>query len=151
MRHVELHSGDRMPILGLGTWKSKPGEVYEAVKAAVKMGYRHLDCAWIYGNEAEIGQALAELFAEGVVTREEMWLTSKLWNDAHDPDDVEPALQSTLTNLQVDYLDLYLIHWPIAHKKGVMRPTSGDDMLSLHDVPLSTQDSRERQVAMRGT
>lgn len=111
---MTLNDGRKMPQVGLGTWKSKPGEVKAAVKAAVKCGYRHIDCAAIYKNEAEVGEALAELFAEGIVTREELWITSKLWNDFHAATDVPEACAKTLTDLQLEYLDLYLIHWPVA-------------------------------------
>ncbi|MEM6434789.1 MAG: aldo/keto reductase [Cyanobacteria bacterium P01_D01_bin.115] len=131
-------NGDQMPMLGLGTWKSAPGDVYQAVKAAVQAGYRHIDCAHIYGNEAEIGQALSELFGEGVITREQLWITSKLWNNDHAPDAVRPALETTLANLQLDYLDLYLIHWPVALQPDAQFPLTPEKMISLDDLPLLT-------------
>ncbi|HJL18570.1 MAG TPA: aldo/keto reductase [Sandaracinaceae bacterium LLY-WYZ-13_1] len=137
MKTIELNDGRAMPAFGLGTWKSDPGEVGRAVQAAVRAGYRHIDCAWIYGNEAEIGDALAALFDEGVVRREELWITSKLWNDAHAKDEVEPALRETLSNLKLDYLDLYLVHWPVALKRGVLFPKGPGDMRSLAEVPLA--------------
>ena len=123
-------------MVGLGTWKSKSGEVYEAVKAAIRLGYRHIDCARIYGNEADIGRAFAESFQEGLVSREDLWVTSKLWNDSHTPEDVQPELEATLSDLRLDYLDLFLIHWPVALKKGVGFPLSPEKMVSLDDLPL---------------
>src|SRR5690625_599296 len=100
MKNLVYTNGDRMPLLGLGTWKSISGEVYEAVKEAIRTGYRHIDSAAIYKNEKEVGQAIAELIAEGVVRREDLWITSKLWNDSHHVEDVLPALEETLSNLQ---------------------------------------------------
>ena len=137
MRHLTFADDDHLPALGLGTWKSRPGEVYGAVTEALRLGYRHLDCAPIYGNEAEIGQALADSIAAGVVRREEVWLTSKLWNDAHAPEDVGPALQRTLRDLRTPYLDLYLIHWPICFKPGVVFPDDASGFVALDAMPLA--------------
>jgi alcohol dehydrogenase (NADP+) len=138
MKKLSFSNGDSMPVFGLGTWKSTPGEVYAAVKTAIAQGYRHIDCAAIYANESEVGKALKESFDEGIVSREEMWITSKLWCNNHAPEDVEPALKQTLKDLQLDHIDLYLIHWPVALKKDVFFPQSAENMISLEALPLES-------------
>ena len=109
-----LSSGARIPAIGLGTFGSdhvSPLEVAEAVRYAASVGYRHFDCASVYGNEGQIGHALKGIL-DGGLRRDEVWITSKLWNDKHDENDVIAACEKSLSDLQIDYLDLYLIHWP---------------------------------------
>ncbi len=122
-------------MLGLGTWKSKPGEVYNAIREAIKIGYRHFDCAFIYMNEKEIGNALLDAMKEGDVTRSELWITSKLWNNSHAQKDVIPTLKKTLVDLQLDYLDLYLVHWPHVFKKGCINASAANETLPTSEVP----------------
>jgi len=148
MKYLEFKNGDKMPALGLGTWKSAPGEVYNVIRTAINLGYRHFDCAAIYGNEAEIGQAFADAFAAGDVKREDLWITSKLWNSYHLKDDVIPGFEKTLTDLRLDYLDLYLMHWPLALKPGVGFPRTADLFLPLSEAPLDvTWDEMEKIYA----
>jgi len=136
MQSLTFNNNEKMPILGLGTWKSEPGEVGKAVQEAIRIGYRHIDCAAIYGNEAEIGKALEEIMQAGLVKRDELWITSKLWNNAHARAEVPIALKKTLADLRLDYLDLYLIHWPVATRPDVVFPKKADDFFSLEEMPL---------------
>jgi len=137
-------------MLGLGTWKSEPEAVYEAVRSAIEVGYRHIDCAAIYQNEEEVGRALRDAFQAGDATREEVWVTSKLWNDSHAPEHVRPALQTSLRKLQLDRLDLYLIHWPVALRPGVALPRGPEDFLPLSEVPLESTWEAMLTVSQQG-
>ena len=152
MKTLSFKNGDQLPILGLGTWKSKPGEVRKAVFWAIEAGYRHLDCAAIYQNEREVGQGIADALAAGLVKRSELFVTSKLWNNAHRFEDVRPALEKTLDDLRLDYVDLYLVHGPIAYKPGVGFATQREEYYTYQDVPLSQtweamQDQRNNGLA----
>lgn len=132
---IKLNDGVEMPVFGLGTWKSQPNAVRDAVIDAVKAGYRHIDCAFVYGNENEVGEALEQLFKEKVVAREELFITSKLWNAFHSQKSVEPALKETLRLLKLDYVDLYLIHWPFGYVEGEGNfPQDADGKTKLSDV-----------------
>ncbi|KAK4213893.1 NADP-dependent oxidoreductase domain-containing protein [Rhypophila decipiens] len=113
-----------IPSVGLGTWLSDRDKVADAVEYALKAGYRHIDAAWIYKNEDKTGQGLsAALKSTKSLSRKDIWITSKLWNAHHRPKEATAAIQETLTNLAVDYLDLYLIHWPVAFV-----PHKGDEL-----------------------
>jgi len=107
-------SGAKMPALGLGTFGSdhiSAQQIARAVEDAAAVGYRHFDCASVYGNEAEIGTAFEAILASGI-RREELWITSKLWNDKHAEEDVIASCKKSLSDLRLQYLDLYLVHWP---------------------------------------
>lgn len=109
MKNIELYNGILMPEIGFGTWKAPTGKVtVEAVKAAIECGYTHIDCAAIYGNEKEVGLGIKE----SNVDRKNLFITSKLWNDVRGYQETIDAFNQTLSDLQLDYLDLYLIHWP---------------------------------------
>lgn len=107
--HFTLNTGAQIPAVGFGTWQAGPGEVERAVETALKAGYRHIDCAAIYRNEAEVGDGIRR----SGVPRSEIFLTGKLWNTKHAPEDVESALDKSLQDLRVEYLDLFLMHWPV--------------------------------------
>uniref|UniRef100_UPI00398E3B47 aldo-keto reductase family 1 member A1-A n=1 Tax=Pristiophorus japonicus TaxID=55135 RepID=UPI00398E3B47 len=125
---VTLATGQKMPLVGLGTWKSSAGQVKSAVCYALEVGYQHIDCAYAYSNEHEIGEALHEkLQASKSIKRKDIFITSKLWNTKHHPDDVETACRMTLEDLQLDDLDLYLMHWPMAFERGNIMIPKNDD------------------------
>jgi diketogulonate reductase-like aldo/keto reductase len=148
-----LYTGARMPAIGLGTFGSDhvpPEEVGAAVLGAAEVGYRHFDCAMVYGNEAQVGRSLAAIMAGGV-RREEMWVTSKLWNDKHAPADVIPTCHQSLRDLGLDYLDMYLVHWPFPnhHPPGAdVSSRSHDARPYIHEEYMATWREMERLVDM---
>ena len=111
---IAVSNSKPMPAVGLGYWKVEQSEAAALTVEAVKIGYRHLDCAADYGNEASVGDGIAEVVRQGLCKREDLWVTSKLWNTHHRPEHVKPAFIRSLRDLKLDYLDLYLIHFPIS-------------------------------------
>lgn len=140
-----------MPAIGLGTFGSDhvaPGEIAEAVIGAIEAGYRHLDCAAVYANEDRIGAALQEMVRRGL-RRDDLWITSKLWNDRHAESDVIPACRQSIADLQLHYLDLYLVHWPFPnfHPPGcTVESRSPDAQPYIHENFMKTWRQMERLV-----
>ena len=111
---IQLANGHQLPVVGLGLWKIPRPVTADLVAEAIRTGYRHLDAACDYGNEAEVGAGIRQAIQRGHCRREALWVTSKLWNTYHAAQHVRPALERTLRDLRIDYVDLYLIHFPIA-------------------------------------
>jgi diketogulonate reductase-like aldo/keto reductase len=147
----KLWTGAAMPAIGLGTFGSdnvSANEIAEAVRGAAAVGYRHFDCASVYGNEAEIGAAF-EAILRGGIKREELWITSKLWNDKHGENDVIAAARKSLADLRLEYLDLYLVHWPFPnfHPPGCdVSSRSPDAKPYIHENYMKTWRSMEKLV-----
>jgi alcohol dehydrogenase (NADP+) len=148
-----LYTGARIPAIGLGTFGSDAvtgAEIAEAILGAARAGYRHFDCASVYGNEALIGPSLRKIM-QGGVKREDLWVTSKLWNDKHAEKDVIPSCQKTLADLQLDYLDLYLVHWPFPnyHPPGCAADYHNPDARAyIHENYMKTWRQMEKLVDM---
>ncbi|XP_053572217.1 aldo-keto reductase family 1 member C15-like [Bombina bombina] len=119
--YVVLNDGHKMPVVGFGTYapeKFDKSLAEEATKVAIEVGYRHIDCAFIYGNEQEVGRAVKEKIADGTVKRDDLFYTGKLWSTFQLPSMVRPALERSLKDLQLDYMDLFIIHTPLEFKPG---------------------------------
>lgn len=111
---ISLYNSQSMPAVGYGFWKVERSDAPRLTYQSLEMGYRHLDCAADYGNEAEVGIGINQAISSGVCQRRDLWVTSKLWNTYHRPEHVELACKRSISDLQCDYLDLYLIHFPIS-------------------------------------
>jgi diketogulonate reductase-like aldo/keto reductase len=141
-RKFALNNGSgEIPALGFGTSLSDRTKTRDAVKAAVKVGFRHLDAAERYRNEAEVGAALKELFADGAVRRDELFVTTKLWNNNHRPERVKPALQASLDRLGLDAVDLYLVHTPFAFKPGDDQDPRHPDGAIIYDEGVTLEET----------
>ena len=136
----KLYTGAEMPAIGLGTFgsdKYSAAQVAEAVYGAVRSGYRLIDCASVYQNEKEIGKAFAKLFSDGIVDREELFITGKVWNDMHGDGQVLRSCRKSLEDLGLSYLDLYLIHWPFPNYHA---PGCGGDSRNPDSRPFSAEE-----------
>lgn len=134
-QYIVLNDGNRIPVMGLGTWSAQGQEVKNAVKAAIRYGYRHIDTATNYKNEELVGEAIEECIQENFIKREELFITTKLWNNSHSKSAVSKAIQESLRALKLDYLDLYLIHWPTGYKEGtVLSPTNDKGQIIESDI-----------------
>ncbi len=146
-----LDTGAKMPAIGLGTFGSdhvSPAQVAEAVLGAAAVGYRHFDCASVYSNESAVGASF-ERIMQGGIKREELWVTSKLWNDKHGEDDVIASCRKSLADLRLDYLDLYLVHWPFPnfHPPGCdVTSRSADAKPYIHENYMKTWRRMEELV-----
>lgn len=160
MNQVINVTGQRMPAVGLGLWKIDADTVGDAVYHAIKLGYRHLDSAADYGNEKQVGEGIARALADGLCSREELWVTSKLWNTYHRREHVEAACRKSMADLGLDYLDLYLVHFPIALRyvefadryppEWIYDPAAAEPGMQLDAVPLSETWGAMEQLVEAG-
>jgi D-xylose reductase len=160
MNQVINVTGHPMPAVGLGLWKIDPQDVAQAVYQAIETGYRHLDSAADYGNEKQVGEGIARAIADGLCSREELWVTSKLWNTYHRREHVEAACRKSLDDLGLDYFDLYLVHFPIALSyvdfndryppEWLFDPAAENPGMQLDAVPLSETWGAMEQLVQNG-
>lgn len=139
-------TGAKMPTIGLGCWKIPKEKTAEITYTAIKSGYKLIDQACDYGNEKESGEGIKKAIDEGIVKREDLWVTSKLWNTYHKKENVKAACQKSLADLGLEYLDLYLIHFPISLKfvpfekryppEWVFDPSGADPRMEEDLVPM---------------
>uniref|UniRef100_A0AC34FUW3 NADP-dependent oxidoreductase domain-containing protein n=1 Tax=Panagrolaimus sp. ES5 TaxID=591445 RepID=A0AC34FUW3_9BILA len=150
-------SDDAIPLFGLGTWQSKAGELKVVIRAAIEEGYRHFDCAQGYMNQGEVGKAINQAIEDGLVTREELWITTKreelwittkVWNTFHSYEAATKSIDDTLKEMNLEYLDLVLIHWPMGYEEGgdMFPKTSDQKGMRFSDVDY-TETWRALEVA----
>ena len=150
----------KMPSVGLGLWKLDQSETADTIVNALKSGYRHLDSAADYGNEIQTGEGIKQAVDQGICSREDLWITSKLWNTFHRPEHVLPACERSLQDLETDYLDLYLIHFPISLKyvdfdtryppEWFFDPSAENPEMHIDPVPLSDTWRAMEELVERG-
>jgi alcohol dehydrogenase (NADP+) len=135
------HGTGAIPVAGFGTLIPDAAKTRQAVQAALQVGFRHIDGAEIYRNEEVVGEALREAFENGTVKREELFVTTKLWNNNHRPDRVKPAFEASLRRLQLDYVDCYLIHTPFAFQAGDEQYPMNEQGQPIYDSEVSLVDT----------
>jgi alcohol dehydrogenase (NADP+) len=146
-----LYTGVEVPAIGLGTFgndRFTAEQIANAVLGAAEVGYRHFDCAAVYGNERQLGESFSTIMRGGI-QRKELWITSKLWNDKHGESDVIPSCEQSLGDLQLNYLDLYLVHWPFPnyHAPGCdVNSRNPDSRPYLHESFMTTWRQMEKLV-----
>ena len=133
MLEVELNNHTFMPQVGFGTYKIVPEQASDAVYTAISYGYRHIDTAQLYFNEAEVGQGIGKAIADGLVSREQLYVTTKLNNNNHAPADVERSFDESLAKLGSDYVDLFLVHWPMPNRADLDMVATWKAMTKLLD------------------
>ncbi|MFH4977679.1 hypothetical protein AB6A40_004388 [Gnathostoma spinigerum] len=146
---VELNSGYSLPLVGLGTWMSEPDKVGNAVEIAIRSGYRHIDCAFAYLNQEEIGEGIERCIKKGLVERKDLFITTKIWNTYHSAKKTRENFKKCMCDLRLDYLDLLLIHWPQGYQEGgEVFPKAGEsDKMLYSDVDyLETWKTMEQFV-----
>ena len=149
-----------IPSVGFGCWKVPKDVCENVIFRAIELGYRHIDCAADYGNEKEVGLGIRKAINAGIVKREDLWVTSKLWNTFHETEHVKPACQRSLSDLGLDYLDLYLIHFPISLKyvpfseryppEWFHDPNASEAKMEIIDVPVQTTWRAMEALAKEG-
>ncbi|HEU4914623.1 MAG TPA: aldo/keto reductase [Candidatus Saccharimonadales bacterium] len=137
MKAVELNNKQAIPAMGFGTWRLPNDDAASLVEEAINSGYRHIDCAMIYENEKEVGEGIGSAIAKGLVKREDLFVTSKLWNTDHATEHVTEACRKTLNDLKLDYLDLYLVHWGVSFVHGEsLEPLDENGVAKFSPIPM---------------